>query len=184
MKKFFLLFLLALAIGIYQPVAAELVKEEFSGAWKTMKIVDDMDDSVSYVACAVPVSADRSKLTRENKDYVNSLPKFYFVSSGTGRAGCFIKIPEAFFDTDVYAPPVFFQYRLDKDVPKDSDDWEGHQTNITLQREVQQFAQELYDHKTLVVRTRDKDGTQYTIKFNITGAKQALKDIAKAAGWQ
>lgn len=178
MKKFFMPALLAIMFGFCHSAIAQVEKTEYIGEWKTMKIVDDMDDSVRYVACAIP-SRDWSKVTPENS---SSVPGLFFISSPEGI--CNIKIPGASFAKDSYGQNPFFKYRLDKETPRTSNSWEGYEETLSRQKDVQQFAKELYGHKTLVVRTIDESGRQYTVKFNIIGAKEALKDIANAAGWK
>lgn len=179
MKNFFLLVLLAFVFCAFHPAQAEVKKEKYIGAWKVMKVVDDMDDSVRYVAFAIPASVSWNEITRENSD---SFPFFCILFSEEARSS--IKIPGSTFSIDEFGQNPFFKFRLDKEHPRLSNDSEGHYSDsLHLQKDVRHFVEELYDHDYFTLRTIDSKGRQYTINFNISGAKEALNNIAKAAGW-
>lgn len=180
MKKFFLLVLLAFCFCAFHPAHGEVEKAEYIGAWKIMKVIDDMDDSVRHVAFAIPASSSWHEITPKNSD---SLPSICILFSDEARGR--INIPGATFSIDEFGQNPFFKFRLDKEHPRLSKDWEGHYSgSLHLQNDVRHFVEELYDHNYFTLRTIDSKGRQYTIKFNIVGAREALKDIAKAAGWK
>lgn len=78
---------------------------------------------------------------------------------------------------------IEIQYRLGKEKAEYSPCWETEEFSAVLIHP-ENFVTKLYGHKTLHVRITARSGEVYTVKFNISGAREALKDIAKAAGWK
>jgi len=169
MKKLFLALLVALVFGVCQPASAET--ETFDvDAWKVQKTTDDMDDSVSYSAFAIPHSAVWKQISK--------LPCLTFSTHKSGVT-CGMIFPRASFEGGAVwdDKPFFFQYRLDKERPKKSDNWRGVASIVGINSNARQFAEELFSHETLTVRVKEKDGREHTVKFNIKGAEEALKYV-------
>ena len=168
MKKFFLLFLLALA---FLAVPAEEACAKKVGAWTVGQLVDEMDDSVTLYAhtkseegCYTDLGLQKHPLL-----ILSGAPQKLFMCSVVG-------LPWIGTESDIE-----LAYRIDKGKVKNITGF-AKKDNVYFFN-MESFAKDLYGHKTLLVRIRASSGS-HTVKFNISGAREALKDIAKAAGWQ
>ena len=170
MKKVFLLVLLAFCFCAFHANEACAKKV---GAWVIRKHIDEMDDSLTITATTTSKSVCRF----HGIDYY---PKLAFaVNDKDGFSICIIyDLPLMGVQED-----IDITYRADKDVAQNSSGWDSKHKQVTTANP-EKFARDLYGHKKLLVRVSNLLGDIHTIKFDITGAKDALKDIAKAAGWK
>ena len=173
MKKIFLLFLLALA---FCAMPAEEACAKKVGAWTVGQRIDEMDDSVMLFAYT------KSKNEIRGSSAI-ALPAMLTIAVQKGSGGpvvCAItQMPWLGIQEDIEV-----EYRIDKNPPSAIPSWNTNGGDALRFFHFEYFLKELYGAKTLLVRIPSRDGYSYTAKFNITGAKEALKDIAKAAGWQ
>ena len=175
MKKLLILLMLSFSFCVFhgnEVNAGEISSINKVGAWNTWQSQDEMDDTVYFLV------STRSKSSLDTGyDIMHPILGFVGVK-GEAYVMCNIsKMPWLGAQDDVEVT-----YRLDKNKPQKSR-WRTDKTSA-YHKDAKQFANELYGHKTLLVRIPSKDGAVYTIKFDIAGTKEALNDIATAAGWK
>ena len=78
---------------------------------------------------------------------------------------------------------ITIEYRIDKEKLKISSHWFRNKTALSYMNG-EHIAQDLYGHKQMIIRVKDDDGFTHTVKFDISGAKEALSEIAKLSGWK